>query len=189
MKGVQDKIPLFVSNNPGLDSGYMIAHVTATSLASENKTLSHPASVDSLPTSGGQEDLVSMAPWAGYKLINIQENLNRILSIELIVAGAANNIAVVKLKPGTGTLPVLKILNKHCSFRKGDRSLSAEIEIIANIISSGKLEKSSIKTNNTGVKVKNRPPFKQAFTFDDILLVPQKSSILPRDVKLKNKID
>ena len=145
MKGVQDKIPPFVSKNPGLDSGYMIAHVTATSLASENKTLSHPASVDSLPTSGGQEDLVSMAPWAGYKLINIQKNLNRILSIELIVAGAANNIAVVKLKPGTGTLPVFKILNKHCFFREGDRSLSAEIESVANIISSGKLVKAVSK--------------------------------------------
>ena len=145
MKGVQDKIPPFVSKNPGLDSGYMIAHVTATSLTSENKTLSHPASVDSLPTSGGQEDLVSMAPWAGYKLINIQKNLNRILSIELIVAGAANHIAAFKLEPGTGTLPVLKILNKHCFFHDGDRSLSAEIEYVANIISSGELVKAVSK--------------------------------------------
>lgn len=139
MKGIEGKIPPFVSNNPGLDSGYMIAHVTATSLASENKTLSHPASVDSISTSGGQEDLVSMAPWAGYKLINIQKNLNRILSIELIVAGAANNIASLRLKPGKGTSPVLKILNEHCSFDEGDRSLSEEIECISNIISSGNL--------------------------------------------------
>ena len=79
---------LFVTINPGLDSGYMIAHVTATSLASENKTLAHPASIDSLPTSGGQEDHVSMAPWAGNKLIDIQSNVCSILAIELIVAGA-----------------------------------------------------------------------------------------------------
>ena len=139
MKGIEGKIPPFVSNNPGLDSGYMIAHVTATSLASENKTLSHPASVDSISTSGGQEDLVSMAPWAGYKLINIQKNLNRILSIELIVAGAANNIASRRLKSGKGTSPILKILNEHCLFDEGDRSLSEEIECISNIISSGNL--------------------------------------------------
>ena len=72
MKGIE-KVPQFVAMNPGLESGYMIAHVTSSSLASENKTLSHPASIDSLPTSGGQEDLVSMAPWAGYKVIQIQK--------------------------------------------------------------------------------------------------------------------
>ena len=145
MKGVNGRIPPFVSKNPGLESGYMIAHVTATSLASENKTLSHPASIDSMPTSGGQEDLVSMAPWSGYKLIKIQENLVRILSIELIVAGAANKIASLNLKPGKGTLPVLNILNKYCSFDAGDRSLTEEIECISTIIRFGNLSKAISK--------------------------------------------
>jgi len=139
MKGIQGKIPPFVCKNPGLDSGYMIAHVTSTSLASENKTLSHPASVDSLPTSGGQEDLVSMAPWAGLKLIQIQKNVNRILAIELIVAGAANSLISSKLKSGDGTSKVLDILKKYCSFSKGDRSLTSEIESVYNILSSGYL--------------------------------------------------
>ena len=139
MKGIQGKIPPFVCKNPGLDSGYMIAHVTSTSLASENKTLSHPASVDSLPTSGGQEDLVSMAPWAGLKLIQIQKNVNRILAIELIVAGAAHSLISSKLKSGNGTSKILYILNKHCSFSKGDRSLTSEIESVYNILSSGQL--------------------------------------------------
>ena len=139
MKGIQGKIPPFVCKNPGLDSGYMIAHVTSTSLASENKTLSHPASVDSLPTSGGQEDLVSMAPWAGLKLIQIQKNVNRILAIELIVAGAAHSFISSKLKSGDGTSKVLDILKKYCSFNKGDHSLTSEIESVYNILSSGHL--------------------------------------------------
>ena len=139
MKGIQGKIPPFVCKNPGLDSGYMIAHVTSTSLVSENKTLSHPASVDSLPTSGGQEDLVSMAPWAGLKLIQIQKNVNRILAIELIVAGAANYLISSNLKSGLGTSKVLDILKKCCSFSKGDRSLTFEIESVYDILSSGNL--------------------------------------------------
>ena len=81
MKGAEGRLPLFLANNPGIESGYMIAHVTASALASENKTLAHPASVDSIPTSGGQEDLVSMAPWAGYKLLKIQENVKNNLSM------------------------------------------------------------------------------------------------------------
>ena len=74
MKGVEGKFHPFVTSTPGVESGYMIAHVTASALASENKTLSHPASVDSLTTSGGQEDLVSMAPWAGHKLLTKAEH-------------------------------------------------------------------------------------------------------------------
>ncbi len=139
MKGIDGKIPPFVCKNPGLDSGYMIAHVTSTSLASENKTLSHPACVDSLPTSGGQEDLVSMAPWAGLKLIQIQKNVNRILAIELIVAGAANYLISSNLKPGDGTSKVLEILKEYCSFSKGDRALTSEIKDVYDILRLGHL--------------------------------------------------
>ncbi|MDP7529895.1 MAG: aromatic amino acid lyase, partial [Candidatus Marinimicrobia bacterium] len=80
MKGIDDKIPMFVAHNPGLESGFMMAQVTAASLASENKTLAHPAAVDSISTSVGQEDLVSMAPWAGRKCLRIIENVNQILA-------------------------------------------------------------------------------------------------------------
>ena len=117
----------------------MIAHVTASALASENKTLSHPASVDSLPTSGGQEDLVSMAPWSAFKLDKIYENIVFILAIELIVAGAANNIGMVGLTPGKGTRPVLDLLNKNCDYVKGDRPLTSEIEKISGLINSGSI--------------------------------------------------
>ncbi len=139
MKGVKDLIPPFVAKNPGLESGYMIAHVTATALASENKTLSHPASIDSLPTSGGQEDLVSMAPWAAQKLLNIQYNISSIIAIELIVAGAANFIASNKFVPGKGTGPILEILKNHCDYNNGDRHLTSEIENITDLIISGSL--------------------------------------------------
>jgi len=139
MKGIDSRIPPFIASNPGIESGYMIAHVTATALATENKTLSHPASVDSLPTSGGQEDQVSMAPWAGNKLFEIQHNVSSILAIELIVAGAANSIASSKMKPGRGTAPILRMLNDHCRYDKGDRSLSSEIEEITGLIISGSI--------------------------------------------------
>ena len=140
MKGMEQKIPQFVAINPGLESGYMIAHVTSSSLVSENKTLSHPASIDSLPTSGGQEDLVSMAPWAGYKLIQIQRNVNYIFAIELIVAGAANYVVSKGMKSGKGTSKVLKLLNEVCSFRNGDRSLQYEITNISKILELGHLQ-------------------------------------------------
>ncbi|GIS71849.1 MAG: hypothetical protein CM1200mP10_14260 [Candidatus Neomarinimicrobiota bacterium] len=65
MKGIEDRVPPFVASNPGIESGFMTAHITAASLVSENKVLTHPASVDTISTSGGQEDFVSMAPWAG----------------------------------------------------------------------------------------------------------------------------
>lgn len=137
MKGVEGKFHLFVTKSPGIESGYMIAHVTASALVSENKTLAHPASVDSLPTSGGQEDLVSMAPWAGQKLLQIQHNLRHILAVELLVAGAANQIASPNLKSGKGTLPIMNILKSLCKYPNGDRTLSGEIESIAKKIKSG----------------------------------------------------
>ena len=80
-----------------------------------------------------------MAPWAGLKLIQIQKNVNRILAIELIVAGAAHFLISSKLKSGDGTSKVLDILMECCSYSKGDRSLTSEIESVYNILSSGHL--------------------------------------------------
>jgi len=79
-------LPSFLVADPGLNSGFMIAHVTAAALVSENKTLAHPASVDSLPTSANQEDHVSMATWAARKLWQISQNVRRIVGIELLVS-------------------------------------------------------------------------------------------------------
>ena len=79
-------LPAFLTNDPGLNSGFMIGHVTAAALASANKSLAHPASVDSLPTSANQEDHVSMATPAAYRLKDIIENVQGILTIELLAA-------------------------------------------------------------------------------------------------------
>jgi histidine ammonia-lyase len=79
-------LPPFLVKNPGINSGFMLAHVTAASLASENKTLSHPASTDSLPTSANQEDHVSMATFAASKCNDIADNVLSILSIEILAA-------------------------------------------------------------------------------------------------------
>ncbi|MBA4696097.1 MAG: histidine ammonia-lyase [Legionella sp.] len=76
----------FLTPNPGLNSGFMIAHVTAAALASANKTFAHPASIDSLPTSANQEDHVSMATFAAYRLKDIIDNVSHIFSIELLAA-------------------------------------------------------------------------------------------------------
>ncbi len=79
-------LPPFLTPNPGLNSGFMIAHVTAAALVSENKTLAHPASVDSLPTSANQEDHVSMATFAARKLCTIAKNVETVIAIELLAA-------------------------------------------------------------------------------------------------------
>jgi histidine ammonia-lyase len=78
------RLPPFLTPNAGLNSGFMIAHVTAASLASENKSLAHPASVDSLPTSANQEDHVSMATFAARRLQPMIDNVAHILGIELL---------------------------------------------------------------------------------------------------------
>lgn len=89
MRKVNPKLNMFLANNPGLESGFMLAHVTAAALASENKVLAHPASVDSITTSAGQEDHVSMAPAAAHKLIDICKNTAQVLAIEALAAARA----------------------------------------------------------------------------------------------------
>jgi histidine ammonia-lyase len=79
-------LPAFLVSNPGINSGFMIAHVTAAALASENKTLAHPASIDSMPTSANQEDHVSMATFAARKSGEVVTNVRRIVAIELLAA-------------------------------------------------------------------------------------------------------
>lgn len=127
MEGIGDNIPIFLAETPGIDSGYMMLQVTAASLVSENKSLSHPASVDSLPTSAGKEDFVSMSTWAGRKLLKILENVESILAIELIVSCHALDL-YKPLKPGIGTKIARNYIRRHIKFVKNDRILTHEIE-------------------------------------------------------------
>ena len=145
MKGIELAIPPFVVSNPGIESGCMIVHVTAAALASENKTLAHPASIDSISTSAGQEDIVSMAPWAGRKALRIIENVTYILAAELLVAARATTLFHKKLKQGLGTKPVLDLINKNIKIQNGDHSHSKDLEVIAELIRSGKIVKAVLK--------------------------------------------
>jgi histidine ammonia-lyase len=139
MKGIGDRIPMFGAVNPGLESGFMLAHVTAAALASENKTLAHPASVDSISTSAGQEDFVSMAPWAGRKCLRILDNVRTILAIEIIVAGNVNYRFHKKLVSGNGLIPVMNLLRRHQVLSMEDRPLSNDFATVNQLIQSGKL--------------------------------------------------
>ena len=122
-------LPAFLTPAPGLNSGFMIVHVTAAALASENKSLAHPASVDSLPTSANQEDHVSMATFAARRLGPMAENTAHILAIELLAA--AQGIESHRPMRSTDTLERL-----HAQVRSlspalvQDRSLAQDIEAV-----------------------------------------------------------
>ncbi len=133
---INPSLNMFLAREPGLQSGLMIAHVTAAALASENKTLSHPASVDSIPTSAGQEDHVSMAPWAGLKLQSICDNLEHILAIELLAAARA----IEAQFPLTATAEIEAIrlrLREFAPASEGDRRHDVEIAGVGKAIAGG----------------------------------------------------
>ncbi|HJR20506.1 MAG TPA: aromatic amino acid lyase, partial [Dongiaceae bacterium] len=110
-----------------LNSGFMIAHVTAAALASENKLLAHPASVDSLPTSANQEDHVSMATHGARRLHDMADNTAAIVGIELLAAAQG-----IELRKPIATSPrlqkVLALLRENTSFWDQDRLMAPEIE-------------------------------------------------------------
>ena len=137
---VNPNLNMFLATEPGLESGFMMAHVTAAALVSENKTYAHPASVDSLPTSAGQEDHVSMAPWAGRKLLEICANTATVLGIELLAASHA----VDGMRPLTTTPELQRVhalVREHVSYRAHDHRLDRDIEALAGLVRSGALSR------------------------------------------------
>jgi histidine ammonia-lyase len=127
---VNPNLNMFLTSEPGVESGFMIAHVTAAALASENKTLAHPASVDTIPTSAGQEDHVSMAPWAGHKLLAACDNTAKVLAIELLAAAHA----IDEQRPLRSTPPLEAVharIRARAPFVRGDRRLDRDIAAIA----------------------------------------------------------
>jgi histidine ammonia-lyase len=129
-------LPPFLVRDGGVNSGFMIAHVTAAALASENKTLAHPASVDSLPTSANQEDHVSMATFAARKLGDIAENTANILSIELLAAAQG-----VDLRAPHETSPslqkVMKTVRKEVAHYELDHYFAPDIAAITHLVQNG----------------------------------------------------
>ena len=132
------QLPPFLTKDAGLNSGFMIAHVTAASLASENKSLAHPASVDSLPTSANQEDHVSMATFAARRLQSMVRNTAYILSIEWLAA--AQGIEFLRpLQSSVALEKTMSILREKVTFMDQDRWLSPDIEAASTLVHSGQL--------------------------------------------------
>jgi len=129
-------LPAFLIKNPGINSGFMIAQVTAAALVSENKMFAHPASVDSIPTSANQEDHVSMATHAARRLIEMSENAAAVVGIELLAA--AQGIDFVRpLQTSPQLEHIHQNIRKHISFYDEDRFFAPDIRSIKQLITSG----------------------------------------------------
>ena len=130
-------LPAFLVEEGGLNSGFMMAQVTAAALASENKSLAHPASVDSIPTSANQEDHVSMATFAARRLHTMLGNTADIVAIELLAA--AQGIEFHKPKKSSPSLEkAIAAVRSVSPSYKEDRSLSREVAKVAAMIDDGK---------------------------------------------------
>jgi histidine ammonia-lyase len=131
-------LPPFLSKRPGLNSGLMIAEVTSAALMSENKQMSHPASVDSTPTSANQEDHVSMACHGARRLLAMTENLFGILGIEALCAAQG-----IELRGPLTSSPALdrgvSLVRRHIPSLEDDRYMARDIAIACTLISSGAL--------------------------------------------------
>ena len=136
-KNLSAGLPPFLVNSAGVNSGFMLAQVTASALASENKTYAHPASIDSIPTSANQEDHVSMATFAARKLMDLNENVLNILAIETLAACQG-----VDMRAPLKTSPMLQsakaYLRTKVPFYAEDRYFAKDINNAREVISSCK---------------------------------------------------
>src|SRR5204863_8481445 len=131
-------LPPFLVQHGGVNSGFMVAQVTAAALASENKSLAHPASVDSLPTSANQEDHVSMATFAARRLQPMIANTAHILAIELLAAAQG----IEFLRPLASSPPLEAahaLLRAQCAPMASDRYLAPDIERATALVRDGAL--------------------------------------------------
>jgi histidine ammonia-lyase len=135
---LSDGLPAFLTVDGGLNSGFMIPQYVAASLVSENKSLCHPASVDSIPTSAGQEDHVSMGNAAGLKAWQVLANTESALAIELL-AGAQAVEFLAPLEPGRGVRATHDFVRTLSPRLGDDRPLSPDIEALADAIRDGSL--------------------------------------------------
>ncbi|XP_013407515.1 histidine ammonia-lyase [Lingula anatina] len=169
------ELPPFLTSGGGLNSGFMIAHCTAAALVSENKTLCHPSSVDSLSTSAGTEDHVSMGGWSARKALMVVENVEQVLAIELLSACQA----IEFLRPLKTTAPleeVHKLVRTVVKSWDKDRFMAPDIEAVTKLLRSEQIWR-TVKPfmdkyvelqipdtpvcSPTSVKVTNGPPAKK----------------------------
>jgi len=134
-------LPAFLTPNPGINSGFMIAHVTAAALVSENKQQAYPASVDSIPTSANQEDHVSMATHGAYRLLRMARNLQTVVGIELLCT--AQGIEFHAPETSSKPLEVAKAkLRQQVAPYGDDRYFARDIEAAKSLVESGALSES-----------------------------------------------
>jgi histidine ammonia-lyase len=131
-------LPPFLADDPGVDSGHMIAQYTQAAIVSELKRLAAPASVDSIPSSAMQEDHVSMGWSAGRKLRRALDGLTRVLAIEVLTAARALDLRA-PLEPAAGTGAVRDLVRRHVAGPGPDRHLAPEIEATVALVRSGAL--------------------------------------------------
>jgi histidine ammonia-lyase len=129
-------LPAFLASDPGQRSGFMIAHYTAASVVSENRGLCFPASADSIPTSAGQEDHVSMGATSGRKALQILANTERVLAVEALAAAQAIEYRA-PLRPAERTGAAVRELRRVSPSLVEDRALSDDIERAAGLIRDG----------------------------------------------------
>ena len=125
----------FLATEPGVASGYMITQYTAAAIVAENRVLAHPASVESIPTSGLQEDHVSMGWGAARKLHQIITNTERVVAVELMCA--AQGVEQRSPSPGYGTAKVHQLVRSVCEPLVADRPPGPDIETIASLVAAG----------------------------------------------------
>jgi histidine ammonia-lyase len=135
---LSDGLPAFLTTDGGLNSGFMIPQYVAAALVSENKSLCHPASVDSIPTSAGQEDHVSMGNASGLKAWQVVANSERALAIELL-AGAQAVEFLAPLEPGRGARATYDAVRALSPRLRDDRPLGGDIEAVAASVRDGSL--------------------------------------------------
>ncbi len=129
-------LPPFLARNPGLESGFMIPQVVAASLCSENKTLAHPASVDTIPTSANREDHVSMGVTAARHAAMVVANTGKVLGIELLCAAQGLDLGA-PLRPGLGVHAAYQALRKVVPGLDGDRFLAPDLALAERLVREG----------------------------------------------------
>ena len=133
-------LPAFLTPDPGLNSGFMIVQVTAAALTSENRALAAPHSVDSISTSGNQEDYVSMGMSGARRLERMLKNLRHILAIELLCACQGIDL-LAPLKTGTLATKAYDAVRAVSPQVAGDRPLAPDVNAVSNIIARGEIAK------------------------------------------------
>jgi histidine ammonia-lyase len=133
---LNEGLPPFLARDAGVHSGYMMAQVAAAALTSECKVLAHPASVDSIPTDGGKEDIVPMAMAAAWKLRRIVHNVRHVLAIELMCAAQGVDCRA-PLRAGRGVASAHRQVRALVPTLEDDRVISGDIACLAGAIADG----------------------------------------------------